>query len=121
MAGRPWGSAGLLLHPHPEVLEPPLGDVDVGLREGASALLQGMEKHEQVPRPLVQHPIQVPPVVTPQFPELAVDLRAMRERERRSLLATRFRRLIVKSISSCRSGGRLSKKSLTGSRPSESR
>ena len=28
-------------------------DVDVGLREGAGPLLQGMEKHEQVPRPLV--------------------------------------------------------------------
>jgi hypothetical protein len=82
MAGRPWGSAGLLLHPRPEVLEPPLGDVDVGLREGAGALLQGMEKHEQVPRPLVQHAIQVPPVVTPQFPELAVDLGAVRKRER---------------------------------------
>ena len=121
MAGRPWGSAGLLLHPRPEVLESPLGDVDVGLRQGAGALLQGMEKHEQVPRPLVQDPIQVSPVVTPQFPEVAVDLGAVREREQRIVVGDSFSRLILKSISSCRSGGRLSRKSLTGSRPSGSR
>jgi hypothetical protein len=42
-----------------------------------------MEEYEQVPRPLVQDPIQVSPVVTPQFSELAVDMGAVRERERR--------------------------------------
>lgn len=38
-----------------------------------------------------------------------------------SLLAARFSRLILRSISSCRAGARLSTKSLTGSRPSGSR
>ena len=47
MADRPWGSAGLLLHPRPEVLEPLLGDVDVGLRQGAGPLLQRMEEYEE--------------------------------------------------------------------------
>jgi len=46
-----------------------------------------MEQYEQVPGPLVQNPVQVPPVVAPQLPELAVDLGAVRERERRIVVA----------------------------------
>jgi hypothetical protein len=42
-----------------------------------------VEQDEEVPGPLVQNPVQVAPVVAAKLPQLAVDLRAVRERERR--------------------------------------
>lgn len=67
MAGRPRRSARLLLHTRPEVLEALLRDVNIGLRQGAGALLQRVEEYEEVPGPLVQDPIQVAPVVAAEF------------------------------------------------------
>ena len=121
MASRPWRSARLLLHTGPEVLEALLRDVDVGLWEGAGALLQRMEEYEEVPGPLVQKPVEVPPVVAAQFPELAVDLRAVRERERRVVVGDPVQQADLEVDLLLPLRGRLSKKSLTGSRPSESR
>jgi hypothetical protein len=63
-----------------------------------------VEEDEEVPGPLVQDPVQVAPVVAAELPQLAVDLGAVRNGSGGSLLATRFGRLILKSISSCRSG-----------------
>ena len=45
-----------------------------------------MEEYEEVPGPLVQDAIQVPAIVAAQFPELAVHLGAVRERERRVIV-----------------------------------
>jgi hypothetical protein len=55
-SGTGW-SARLLVHPFPEVLEPPLRDVDVGLPESTGPLLHPVEENEQVPGPLVQDPV----------------------------------------------------------------
>ncbi len=94
MPGRPRRSARLLLHTRPEVLEALLRDVDVGMWEGAGPLLQGMEEYEEIPGPLVQDPVEVPPVVAPQFPELAVTWELRGKGSGGSLLATRLSRLI---------------------------
>lgn len=104
MAGRPRGSAWLLLHPRPEILQPLPRDVDVGLRQGAGPLLQGMKEDEEVPGPLVQDPVQVAPVVAAELPSWPSTWELCGNGSGGSLLATRFSRLILKSISSCRAG-----------------
>jgi hypothetical protein len=83
VAGGTWRSARSSVHPLPEVLEPRLGDVDVRLWQLARPLLDGVEEDEQVPRPLVQDPIEVSPVVATKLAELAIDLRSVRKGEGR--------------------------------------
>lgn len=79
-----------------------------------------MEEHEQVPGPLVQDAIQVPAVMQ-QFPELAVDLGAVRERERRVVIGDPIQQADLEVDLLLPLRGQAVQKSLTGSRPSGSR
>ncbi len=83
MASSPGWSAGLSVHPLTKVAEPPLSNVDIDLGQPACPLLQCVEEDEQVPGPLIQDPVEVSSVVASQLAELPIDLRAVRERERR--------------------------------------
>jgi hypothetical protein len=83
VAGGTGRAARSSIHPLPEVLKPLLGEVDVRLWQQARPLLDGVEEDEQVPRPLVQDPIEVSPVVATKLPELTIDLRTVRKGEGR--------------------------------------
>jgi hypothetical protein len=83
VAGGSGRSTRSSIHPLTEVLEPLLRDVDVRLGERAGPLLDGVEEDEEVARSLVQDPVEVPPVVAAELPQLAIDLGAVRKGEGR--------------------------------------
>jgi hypothetical protein len=69
----------------------------------------------------VQNPVQVAPVVAAKLPQLALDLRAVRERQRRVVVGDPVQQADLEVDFLPPLGANASMKSLTGSRPSSSR
>ena len=74
MAGGAGWSSRLDVHALAEVLEASFGEFDVSRGERSGALLDRMEEDEEGLGALIEDPVQIAPVVTPQLAQLAVDL-----------------------------------------------
>ena len=74
-------SALLGLHSRPEVFPPLLGNLDLTLRDLGCVLAEHTQEDDEVPRAPVQDPVELRAVVATEFPQLAPNLRTVRERQ----------------------------------------
>ena len=82
-ASRSRGPALGSVHPSLEILPSALCRLDVGPWNSPGVLAEHMKENNEVPRPSVENAMELSPVMAPELTELALDLRAVRERQGR--------------------------------------
>jgi hypothetical protein len=81
VAGGPWSTAAVGVHPGLEVVPSLLCQVDFALRDLASVLAEDVQKYDQIPRATIEHSVELGTVVAAELAQFAFDLRTVGETE----------------------------------------
>jgi hypothetical protein len=81
MSSRPRRLSFLRIHAGFVITPPPLRNLYFYLGHPAGVFSEAVEQDDEISRTPIQDPVKLSPVVTPKFPKLAFDLRAVREGE----------------------------------------